>query len=76
MSEVMLNEESDGPESFGVEQENAGALLSSIEPEEVTEPAKPMVSRTGIPTWRLKTVVGAADGVIMMTLGRWSDCSV
>ena len=73
MSEAMLNEESDGPESFGVEQENAGARLSSMEPEEVTEP---MVSRTGIPTRRLEMVAGASDGVIVMTLERWCDCSM
>ena len=72
----MLNEESDGPEPFGVEQENAGALLSSMEPEEVTEPAEPMVSRTGIPTRRLEMVAGASDRVIVMTLGRWCDCSM
>ena len=73
MSEALLNKESDRPESFGVEQENTGARLSSTDPEDVTEP---MVSRTGIPTWRPETVVGASDGVIMMTLGRWCDCSL
>ena len=67
----MLNEESDGPESFGVEQENAGARLSSMEPEEVTEPAEPMISRTGIPTKRPEMVAGESDGVIVMTLWRW-----
>ena len=72
----MLNKESDGPEFLGVEQENAGARLSSMEPEEVTEPAEQMVSRTGIPTRRLEMVAGASDRVIVMTLGRWCDCSM
>ena len=72
----MLNKESDGPEFFGVEQENAGARLSSMEPEEVTESAEQMVSRTGNPTRRLEMVAGASDGVIVMTLERWCDCSM